>query len=61
MHLRYPLQRISEMMFANAPPSEELFFGKSLDVQTFPVSFHRNYAEPRECSQEITNTSNDNW
>ena len=47
------------MMFANAPPSEGLFFGKSLDVQTFPVSFDWNYAEPRECSQNITDTSND--
>ena len=44
------------MMFANAPPSEGLFFGKSLDVQTFPVSFDWNYAEPRECSQKITDT-----
>ena len=61
MYLRYPLQRISEMMFANAPPSEGLFFGKSLDVQTFPVGFDRNYAEARECLQKITDTSNDNW
>ena len=52
MYLRHPLQRISEMMFANAPPSEGLFFGKSLDVQTLPVSFDRNYTEPRECSQK---------
>lgn len=44
------------MIFANAPPSEGLFFGKSLEVQTFPVSFDRKYAEPRECSQKITDT-----